>query len=262
MLQVVNFSGGAGSAVALFRVVERFGVGGVRAVFADTGWESQDVYDFVRAVGVASGVAVEWLGGGRTIWDVFIEKGAITNRESGGCLASLELKRAALEEWRRGLGVPCVVHVGFGPDEEDRAERLRRRLPGVEFDFPLWWEPRAWRCDVLGELGRRGLVVPVAYERGYQHANCGGGCVLAGVRQWVGLLADDRERFLASEGLEAELAARAVAKGLRPRWILRDRRGGVTVGYPLSRLRADVEAGRRVPDDSWRVAACSCGEGV
>jgi hypothetical protein len=149
--------------------------------------------------------------------------------------------------------------VGFGPDEVDRAERVRARLPGVEFDFPLWWVPRAWRCDVLAECGRRGLVVPAAYELGYRHANCGGGCVLAGVRQWVGLLRDDPGRFAESERLEAEFMRRAVEKGLRPRAILRDRRGGETRAYTLRELREDVEAGRRVWDDSWRVASCSCG---
>ena len=44
---IVNVSGGAASAIAWFRTVERHGAENVKAVFADTNSEHPDLYRFL-----------------------------------------------------------------------------------------------------------------------------------------------------------------------------------------------------------------------
>ena len=90
----------------------------------------------------------------------------------------------------------------------------------------------------------------MAYNLGYTHDNCKGGCVLAGQAQWAGLLNDDPEHFEYCEQREQVFYDRT---GFT---VLKDRRGKVTKSYPLSKLRAEIAAGRKFKD-TWR-STCGC----
>lgn len=115
-----------------------------------------------------------------------------------------------------------------------------------------------WKCDVEADLKRRGLKIPSTYAKGYSHANCAGACILAGTKQWTGLLADDPEQFAFEEENEQRFLADLRAKGRKEITILRDRRGGVTRNLPLKQLREEVAQGIRHDDHSWRENSCSC----
>jgi hypothetical protein len=90
----------------------------------------------------------------------------------------------------------------------------------------------------------------MAYNLGFRHDNCNGGCVLAGQAQWAGLLDENPEHFAYCELRERAFYERTGFS------VLRDRRGGRTRSYPLFMLRADKENGRRFPD-TWR-STCGC----
>lgn len=257
MIHVVNVSGGSASAVCLFRVLERYGRENVRAVFADTRWEHPDCYRFLDDVERASGVQIDRLNDGRNIWDVFTKEQTLTMAR-GGCKASWELKRLPLANYVEAITGNLTIHIGFGPDEDDRMTRLELAKPDTDFDFPLTWKPQLGRCDVIDDLKRRGIQVPSMYADGYPHANCGGACILAGLKQWSGLLKDNPELYRTSEDNEQMFQQILRDRGRDEYTILKDRRGGVVQNYSLRQLREDIESGRRVADDSWRESSCSC----
>lgn len=257
MIHVVNVSGGAASAVCLFRVLERYGRENVRAVFADTRWEHPDCYRFIDDVERSSGVQIDRLSDGRNVWDVFTEAGMLT-MSTGGCKASWELKRRPLLTYTEAIDGDVTTHIGFGPDEDDRMQRIQAAMPDRRFDVPLTWKPQLGRCDVMDDLKRRGIQVPSMYADGYPHANCGGACILAGIKQWAGLLKDNPELYRTSEENEERFQQILRDRGRDEHTILKDRRGGVVQNYSLRQLREDIESGRRVTDDSWRESSCTC----
>lgn len=258
MIHVVNVSGGAASAVCLFRVLERYGRENVRAVFADTRWEHPDCYRFIDDIERASGVHIDRLSDGRNIWDVFTESSTLT-MGTGGCKASWELKRLPLLAYTEAIKGDVTTHIGFGPDEDDRMERIQVAMPERRFDFPLCWKPRLFaRCDILDDIRARGIEPPSMYADGWPHANCQGACILAGIKQWAGLLKDNPELYRLSEENEERFQQILRDRGRDEHTILKDRRGGAVQNYSLRQLREDIESGRRAADDSWRETSCTC----
>jgi hypothetical protein len=257
---LVNVSGGMASAVALFRVLDRFGPADTFARFADVGQESADLYRFLDDVQRAAGIKIERLESGGNCWDVWLDGLMFTNPQTGGCLASWYLKKLPLAAHAARVGTPedTTIYVGFGLDEDDRMERLIASGAPWKFDFPLTWSPVLGRCDLADECRRRGVEPSNTYELGYPHDNCGGACILAGQKQWAGLLIDDRELYLHNERKEQVFLARQRAAGRKERTILKDRRGGVTRNLSLKQFREEIESGKRTPDDSWRETSCSC----
>lgn len=270
MKHLVNVSGGSGSAVALFRVIDRYGRENVSASLADTNSEHADLYRFADDVERVAGIEVVRLkNDGLTIWDVFFREMMFTNPENGGCLAAWHLKRIPLDNHAISLGPPesLTIHIGFSRDEDDRIGRLLEGRakdpdsPPWTFDFPLTWEPPLFRCQIDKELRQRGIRPCIIYEQGYPHSNCRKwNCIKSGIGQWVGVLKDDRPAYLDAEEKEQQFLAELERRGREPRTILRDRSGGETKNLSLRQLREEVESGRirmrNVP--KWRESTCAC----
>jgi len=256
---VVHLSGGGQYAVCLARCVEWYGVDRVRAVFANTNTEAPDLYDFLDAVEEKFGVKIDYLNNdGMGIWDVFDKFGVITLRGAGGaCKASVELKQKPLREYMDRFDPEnTAIALGMSWQEKDRQERCLNRdgLNKFQLIFPLNIKPRLSDCEVQDEIKSLGLPLPSIYKKGYPHNNCGGGCVLAGVRQWKGLLEDYPERFAYHEAREKawrELHGHDFT-------VLRDFRGtgGKAKPYTLEQFRVDIENGRTVPGDFRTGCAC------
>ena len=249
----VHVSGGAASAIAAMRCIEWYGRDRVTLVNADTGCESAGNYALVDALETAAGIPIVRLNQGKDIWDVFDEHG-VMRMQNGACKASIELKQKPLDAFTHSSFAPdeVVVAVGMSSTESDRQSRLTRRIEPYQILAPLNVSPRLSECEIVAELARYGLPESMAYNLGYTHDNCKGGCVLAGQAQWVGLLSDDPEHFAYCERRETPFYERT---GFT---VLKDRRGGETKSYPLSQLRADREAGRKFRfRTSWR-STCGC----
>lgn len=265
MKHIVNVSGGMASAISLFRVKERFakeiqaGTDQLHAGFADTRSEDKDLYRFLDDLERVSEVPITRLSDGRTCWDVWFDSYMFTTM-GGGCRASWCLKRLPLEAWRSSYSTPqeAVVYIGYGPDEDDRVDRILNADRIWKFDFPLRWKPHLNRCDLADSLRQRGLDPPDCYAKGYPHANCGGACILAGIAQWCGLLKDNRPLYLVYEEKEQEFLAGLRSRNRPEITILRDRRGGEVNNLSLRTLRQEIEAGIRQPKDTWRSSTCSC----
>jgi len=248
---VCHVSGGAASAVVAMRCVEWYGTDRVTFVNADTGCESEGNYALIDALELASGVSIIRLTQGKDIWDVFDEHG-VMRMMSGACKASVELKQKPLDDFTRARFSPDEVLVAIGMSwmEPERQARLTRRLKPYQTFFPLNASPRLSECEIVAELARYGLPESMAYNLGYTHDNCKGGCVLAGQSQWAGLIGDAPEHFAYCEDRERTFYERT---GFT---VLKDRRGGELKSYPLFQLRADKMAGRKFRN-GWR-STCGC----
>ncbi len=257
---LVNVSGGAASAVCLLRVIERYGRDNVRAVFADTRIEDPSLYRFLDDLGRVAGVEIQKLSDGRSAWDVFEAEAMWTNPQTGGCLASYHLKKIPLRRYRESLGLTpetCVNYVGFDASERDRMERIAKADAPWQFDFPLSWKPVLLRCDQLDYLESRGLVPCDMYERGYSHANCGGTCVLAGLKQWAMVYQDYPERFKKAVAVESEVLKKQAERNRDHYTILRRTTKGIARDVALPQLAAMVDSGDVLPTDA-RQSSCSC----
>jgi hypothetical protein len=256
---IVNVSGGMASAVCLFRVLERFGKEDTLAVFADTNSEDADLYRFLDDVERVADFPIHRLNDGRDIWDVF-GMSFMFHTMGNGCKASWELKKKPLQRFHAEHSKPgeTTIYIGFGPDEYLRKRRLADSLPEWTFDFPLGWYPALpSRCDLMADLRARGIEPPSLYLSGYPHNNCAGACILAGIKQWAGLLHDNPELYRRYEEKEQGFLAELRRRGRVEVTILKDRRGGELRTFSLRQLREEIEAGRKIPD-SWRKSTCSC----
>jgi hypothetical protein len=242
--------GGAGSAVAAMRCIEWYGAERVTLVNADTGCESSGNYSLVDALERACGVEIVRLAQGGDIWDVFDTHGFM--RQGGACKASVELKQKPLDNFTRSVFLPheVLIAVGLSWEEPERQRRLAKKLEPYQVFYPLNASPQLTECAIVAELDRYGLPESMAYNLGYTHDNCKGGCILAGQAQWAGLLSDDPDHFAYCEQRERVFYDRTGFS------VLKDRRGGRTISYPLFQLRADVAAGRKFRN-TWR-STCGC----
>jgi hypothetical protein len=110
---------------------------------------------------------------------------------------------------------------------------------------------------MMDDLRGRGIEPPALYLDGYPHNNCGGACILAGIKQWAGLLHDNPTLYRESEEKEQLFLAELRRRGRTEITILKDRRGGEVNNLSLRQLREEIEAGRQV-SDSWRQTTCNC----
>lgn len=249
----VNVSGGDGSAVAWHRCLEWYGADRVIPVFADTNSEHKDLYRFLNDCEAAFGQKITRLNDGRNIWDVFDQTGMLRIARAGGaCKASIELKQKPLDKHFKECGADAIA-VGIEFQEPERMTRFETKLDPVQVLFPLAETPLLGECEIHDYVRKLGIAPCVSYDEGHGHNNClAGGCILAGLNQWAGILKMNPEGFAYAEQRETVFADKT---GFT---ILRDQSGGQVRPYRLSDLRADVEAGKKF-SDSWK-SQCNCME--
>lgn len=256
MKHICMFSSGAGSAMAAKRVAERYGTDDLVLLFADVNGEHGDNYRFLRE-------AAEWVGGelvvidndGKTIWQVFAQVRFLGNSRVDPC--SRVLKREPMRRWLEDNCDPAdtVVYLGFDWTEEHRYERALRYWAPWHVECPLLWEPVLDKAEGMARMQADGVEPPLLTRQGFPHANCGGGCVKAGIKQFEKLLKVAPEEYAKWEWNEERLR-----QELGDVAILRDRRGGQTKPLPLRDLRLRVEAKEALDfggaEEEW--GACNC----
>lgn len=257
MKYIVNVSGGLTSFEALRRTIERYGKENTHPVFADTLQEEPDLYRFLkdqeRYFGITFHRAVE----GRTPWQVMKDEGYITMHYPGGAVApcSRILKREIIDSQISALYRPGEYTRVFGYEwsEVNRMERLRESVAPCPVWFPLSESPYVDKCHISQFLESIGIAAPQAYKDGFEHDNCGGKCVKAGLAHWAHLYFVRRDAYLDAEAEEEEIR-QYLGKDIS---ILKDRRGGVTRPMTLRAFRLRLEAGDTDYDkDDW--GGCGC----
>lgn len=248
------FSGGAASWAAARRVVDEHGPADVTLLFTDTLTEDEDLYRFLDEAAADVGVELVKLADGRDIWQVFKDERFLGNSRVDPC--SRILKRALSRRWLEEHRDPADTAIVLGLDwtEVHRFERSRKAWDPWAVEAPMVDPPYRLKADVLADLELRGIRAPRLYGMGFEHNNCGGGCVKAGRSHFVQLLRVFPARYAEWESREEEVRQHIGADVA----ILRDRADGDSKPLTLARLREEVDAGMSQP--MFELGGCACFE--
>lgn len=208
MKHVVMMSGGIGSWAAGKRVVAEHGADNTTLLFTDTKFEDEDTYRFLDDAAQNIGADLIKIADGRDIWRVFEDAKFLANSRVDIC--SRVLKRELADKWIAENFTPdtVTVYVGIDWTEIHRYERLApRKLPWI-YKAPLCEAPYLTKMELHAWAEAEGLKKQRLYEMGMPHANCGGGCVKAGVAHWRKLYQQWPERYALWERKEQELYRR------------------------------------------------------
>jgi hypothetical protein len=264
--EVHTFSSGKGSWASSRRVQDRRIAAGLdpktlALVFSDVLGEDEDNYRFlVEAAADIYGVALPagwqklvptepvrrredvaalrefaidlmpgliWLIEGRTIWEVFRDNRFLGNTRLANC--SKFLKQMPAREWIEANCFPedTVIYVGIDWMETHRLPDIQKAYLPYRAEAPLCEAPYIDSDDVLEMLAERNIDPPRLYKLGFQHANCGGGCVRAGQAQFATLLEIMPTRYAAWEAEEEGIRQHLD----KPVSILRERRRAHVLTY-------------------------------
>lgn len=248
---VVLFSGGVASWAAARRLVDHRGPDGTVLLFTDTLTEDEDLYRFLDDAERDLGIPVTRIAEGRDIWQVFRDERFLGNSRADPC--SRILKRELSRRWIAEHAPGAAVCIGFDWTEVHRLDRARAAWAPREVIAPMVDPPYRLRAELIADLESRGIRAPRLYGLGFEHNNCGGGCVKAGVGHFARLLRAFPSRYADWERHEGEVRA-----DLGDVSILRDRAGGETRPLTLAALRERIESGGQV--DLWDVGGCGCFE--
>lgn len=251
MRYIVNVSGGLTSYEALRRTIVAYGAESTDAVFADTRIEDEDLYRFLCDTEAYLGVCIKRLADGRTPFEVMHDRRVITMQGMAPC--SIELKANVIDEYI-AENYACTEYTSvFGMEwsEQNRMERLRKRLAPTPVWFPLAEPPYTSKAQIIEQLQSVGIAPPRLYAMGFKHNNCGGGCVKAGQAHWAHLLATMPERYAMWESEEEKMRT-YLGKNIS---ILKDRRNHQNKPMTLRAFRERLQCGEG-HDGEW--GACGC----
>lgn len=147
------------------------------------------------------------------------------------------------------------VRVVLGMDIIQDCDRLfRAEMYWKPFNvwFPLAEEPYVNKIDIIEGLRKQGVGAPRLYAEGFEHNNCGGFCVKAGMGQMAHLYKRMPERFLYHEQKELEFQE-FIGEEVT---ILSQTTKGVRRNLSLRELRMRIDEGE---DFSFsKGMACAC----
>lgn len=207
-----------------------------RIWFFNTQIEDQDTYRFLEESESLFKHKIEIFTEGRNPWQIFNDERFIGNSRITPC--TRVLKRQFLEKLLKKAYPDNNIVLCFGitKEEKERAIRIKNSWSqrGIKTTFPLI---NKFGIDKSKFFDNYGIKIPRLYKFGFPHNNCGGGCVKAGIGQWVNLYRLFPKRFLWHE--EQEILTRKYLK--KDVAILRDRHGGYTKPLTLFDLRKRIE---------------------
>jgi len=249
---IVLYSGGIGSWVAAQRCIGQYDE--VELLFTDTKSEDEDTYRFLRDGAKALGVPLTEIADGRDIWEVFRDVKFLANSRIDPC--SRILKRDLARKWIDAHYAPDEADVVVGIDwtESHRFERMAARWAPRRVVAPLCDKPLLSKEQMHEAAEALGVPRQRLYRMGAPHANCGGGCVKAGIGHFARLLDVWPARFAEWESNE-EALRQYLDKDVT---ILRDRRGGQVVPLTLRGLRERIETVGREEIDMFEIGGCGC----
>lgn len=249
---IVQMSGGTGSWGAAKRCVERFGKENVTMLFADTKSEDPDLYRFLEDAAENVGCPLIKIADGRDIWQVFRDVKFLGNSRVDPC--SRILKRDLLRAWLEKNADPKTTCIALGIDwtEAHRFTNAAKRWGEWTLIAPLCDKPYLEKCDLLKMLNEAGIRQPALNAEGFPHNNCGGGCIKAGISQFIHLYKVRPATF--QEWKEGEQSVIDIVGDGHA--ILKDRRGGATKPMTLATLEKRIEAGEKLPEFEW--GGCGC----
>jgi 3'-phosphoadenosine 5'-phosphosulfate sulfotransferase (PAPS reductase)/FAD synthetase len=123
---VISFSGGRTSGYMLRRILDEGLQPDVHVLFADTGKERTETYDFVRACATAWAVPIHWVERPGQFTQLIVDKKMLPNPVMRFCTSELKMK--PIERFMKAAGYQRWTNVvGIRADEPRRVVRLRER---------------------------------------------------------------------------------------------------------------------------------------
>ena len=246
---VGHLSGGAASWMACKRWAAKHGTEGMILLFADTKSEDEDTYRFLPQAAANIGAPLVCLSDGRTIWEVFEKERFLGNSRVDPC--SKILKREPMDKWVKDNAPGAIEVFGFDWHEAHRLERMRRVDPSRRIVAPLLEKPLLAKSQILAALRAEGIKPPRLYDMGFDHNNCGGGCVKAGKASFALLLRVLPERYAEWEGHEETLRQQLGDVTILTEEVRKEKRN-----ITLRALRERIEAQGDFDREDW--GACGC----
>jgi 3'-phosphoadenosine 5'-phosphosulfate sulfotransferase (PAPS reductase)/FAD synthetase len=206
--------------------------------FNDTRWEHCDLYRFLSDVEKTYQIKITHDDDGRNPEEVFRDEKMLGNNRAPLCSKILKAERL------QAIVKPGdVLFFGIDRGELKRAARISAIYDRLQCEsrFPIIEEMKT-RADMQLELEKDGLVMPELYRMGFEHNNCAGGCVRAGLRQWKKLLTISPDVYRERERVETEFNAE------------RETNYSYMKNLTLKRLREIIEMDQELPfddDDMW-----------
>jgi 3'-phosphoadenosine 5'-phosphosulfate sulfotransferase (PAPS reductase)/FAD synthetase len=207
-IHIAMFSGGASSAYVAYLMVNMHGQENCRLFFTDTLWEHDDNYRFMYEVADYLGVELVKRRDGRTPEEVFDETRFLGNSRLAKCSSQLKVRQTTLYiEELRDDGLEPILYFGIGPHEAHRKDSLfdfysHQTTGTVQTRFPLI-EGNLKDIDIkLIIQDEWKIKLPVMYELGFSHANCGGRCVRGGMGHYRHLHKVWPDQYAAQEQME------------------------------------------------------------
>ena len=196
MKHIVLYSGGLGSYFTAKRLIEK----GIKKediilLFTDTRIEDEDLYRFLKESTEKLGIPLTDYSDGRTVWDVFRDVKYLGNSRLDPC--SRVLKREMSRKFIKQFSPDeVIIYLGYDWTEMNRFEKAQRAWLPYKIECPLIEKPYLDKEDMKRMIEEiDGIKLPRLYEMGFQHNNCGGGCVKAGIGHFKLLLDKMPERY-------------------------------------------------------------------
>jgi len=253
---LVMYSGGACSWAAAKRAASKYGTENMTLLFADTLIEEPSLYKFLEESAEDIGAPLVRIADGRTPFEVFKDVRYLGNSRIDPC--SRILKRDLLNKYRSDNFDPSDTITVFGMDynEPHRLKRVQKLHHPWVCEAPMCERPALGKDAIIQLVKDAGLTVCDLYKDGFPHANCGGGCIKAGIAHFTNLLEKRPETFAIwkkEEGEIRELLDKDVS-------ILKDRRGGTQKTFTLEQLEERIKGrGEQLTfDEEGDWGGCGC----
>lgn len=246
---VVNYSGGICSFLAAKRAAERFGAHNITLLFADTREEDADLYRFLREGADYLNASLVEVHSPYTMDELIDKENAIPSSRMGFCTRQLKQKPA--DAWIKANAPDALRVFGIDWTETHRMEGLIRRFGESNVWCPMTESPYLMKAQMLDVVRELGIKIPRLYAEGFQHNNCGGGCVKAGQSSWAHLLRMRPDTYAIWEAREARISDR---RGFTCA-VLRDRANGADRPLSLKEFRERVN---RNDFDTFDFGGCGC----
>lgn len=146
-----------------------------RAVFADTGWEAPETYEYLDTLRRVLGIVIDVVGYPGGFAARALVEGILPHGKTAWCTRELKVKplRAYHERIAEECDTDTVSAVGI------RAEESARRSSMVEWEYSREWGGYVWRPlirwsveDVLRAHHRHGVPVNPLYQLGHSRVGC------------------------------------------------------------------------------------------